>query len=805
MPSDKKPISAAVLGRLMMLQAAIQAAPDNQRLAESVAAMLCYVPGVGGALTELPQGITARTGDALSAEVYLAARQGRLAATGGVRGYWQYELSTSRGRYGLLLLSLTDANVFRGYAPYVANAANLLALHLENEDISSRLQALNCNLGLQLARQSDSLRHTEERFQRLFETMAQGVVYQDSDGTITAANAAAQRILGLSFDELTGRTSVDPSWHSIHEDGTPFPGAEHPAMVSLRSGRPVNGVVMGLSWPKSGEVRWILIDAIPEIRPGDEQPSGVFTTFTEITERKRFEQELQASEQRWQFALEGGGEGVWDWDMRSGDVLHSRKWLTMFGRDGESQSGPLTEWLERVHPDEKEQLLNEMNRLRAGGTPAYRAEYRVRSADGGWRWVLARGQVVERSASGEPVRMIGTHVDITALKQADEERERLRAQFLQAQKMETIGRLAGGVAHDFNNLLTVINGYASLVSTSLPPGDPLRQAVEEIERAGERATGLVRQLLTFSRKEVAHREVLDLNELVRHMRNLLERMVGEDVRIETRYAAQPAPVLADRGQLEQVLMNLVVNARDAMPSGGTLAIECSVTPKVGRCTICDERIATGDYVGLAVRDSGSGMDEEVLEHLFEPFFTTKPVGKGTGLGLSVVHGIVTQNHGHISVESRPGEGTEFKVYFPLVTHIISTSEPSRPAASRGSATVLLVEDEADVRRYVVRVLSAYGYKVIQASDATEALAKLASQAADILLTDVVMPGVSGPELAAQARLSCPGLCVLFMSGYSGDRLPDLNTVEADGGFIQKPFTPQELVARVADVLAAGRV
>jgi hypothetical protein len=374
----------------------------------------------------------------------------------------------------------------------------------------------------------------------------------------------------------------------------------------------------------------------------------------------------------------------------------------------------------------------------------------------------------------------------------------LQAQLHQAQKMESIGRLAGGVAHDFNNLLTVINGYSRLLLDTLEAGDPLRDSLEEINRAGERAARLTQQLLAFSRKQVLQPRVLDLNCVVRNTRPMLARLMGDDVELCVEPSADAATVCADPHQLEQVLMNLAVNSRDAMPHGGKLSIGTAVV---------EGGVRPGRHVALAVADTGAGMDEETRRRMFEPFFTTKEIGKGTGLGLSMVQGVVEQSGGLIDVASVPGRGTTVTIYLPWVESALTGAEgpeavPQPPAG--GTKTVLVVEDQREVREYVAAALTACGYRVIQADGAAEALPlwEREHEGIDLVLTDVVMPRLSGGELANLLWKRRPGAKVLFMSGYKDDVMTQDGAREQGIEFIQKPFSPGQLANRVGEMLKA---
>ena len=379
------------------------------------------------------------------------------------------------------------------------------------------------------------------------------------------------------------------------------------------------------------------------------------------------------------------------------------------------------------------------------------------------------------------------------------------AQLRQAQKMEAVGRLAGGMAHDFNNLLTVIRGYSELLLGRLGPTDDMRKDMEEVKKAADRASGLTRQLLAFSRRQFIAAKVLDLNALVANMDGMLRRLIGEDiVELSAELDASTGAIKADPGQVEQVIMNLVVNARDAMPKGGRLTIETRNVTIGEEVRLDAVGVAPGSYVLLAVRDNGHGMDAETRSHLFEPFFTTKEKGKGTGLGLSTVYGIVKQSGGSIIVESAPGRGTTFRIYFPRVEQEVPGPTGAVEAIDpvRGRETILLVEDEPAVRGLVHETLRLHGYTVLEARHGIEALLTSAKYVGPIhlLLTDVVMPQMSGPEVAEKILTVRPGIKVLYMSGYPDHPVFDQGGVSRQTGFLPKPFSPHVLAQKVREVL-----
>jgi two-component system cell cycle sensor histidine kinase/response regulator CckA len=425
-------------------------------------------------------------------------------------------------------------------------------------------------------------------------------------------------------------------------------------------------------------------------------------------------------------------------------------------------------------------------------------EIQGRRQDGTLIWVSVNVRPV-KDAGGRTLHYEWSLADIT-------ERRQLESQLRQAQKMEAVGQLAGGVAHDFNNLLTVIGGRCYLMLGKLGPDDALRREVELVRGAAERAARLTHQLLAFSRKQVLEPRVLDLNETVTGIEPLLRRLIGEDIEISVACGAELGRVKADAGQVEQVILNLAVNARDAMPQGGRLVLETANVTVDERAARRVPDLAPGCYVVLSVTDSGHGMDAATRAQIFEPFFTTKEVGKGTGLGLATVYGIVKQSGGFIEVESEPGRGASFKVYLPRVEEAVAVPEPAKaPGTLRGSETVLLVEDDESLRTFAREILTVQGYVVLEATSPADALRIQETHPGRIhlLLTDVVMPEMNGRQLAERLKIARPDMVVLFMSGYTGAALGDRGEVaEFTGHLLPKPFTPDGLSRRVRDVLDA---
>jgi two-component system, cell cycle sensor histidine kinase and response regulator CckA len=423
-----------------------------------------------------------------------------------------------------------------------------------------------------------------------------------------------------------------------------------------------------------------------------------------------------------------------------------------------------------------------------------------------WRHCTKGGCLIDIEMAVHEIDYGGQKAQLAILLDISGRRD-LEEQLRQAQKMEAVGMLAGGVAHDFNNLLTIINGYSQLILNHLGPGDSNRHFVEQIMKAGERAAALTRQLLAFSRRQVLQPKVLDLNRLVTSLSIMLRRLIGEDVDLRLDLGPDLGRVSADPSQIEQVLMNLVVNSRDAMPQGGALTIATANVTLDGLCAGRHIALKPGPYILLAVSDNGSGMDAATLARLFEPFFTTKGTGRGTGLGLSTVFGIVKQSGGSVDVSSQPGRGSSFKVYLPRIDQPVALeTEGPQARACRGSETILLVEDDDMVRNLVRETLERQGYKVLDSAGPLEArrIAERHRGPIQLLIADVVMPKISGRELAEQMVRQRPSIKVLYMSGYTDSAVVNSGILKREVAFLQKPFTPAALVEKVREVLENGK-
>jgi PAS domain S-box-containing protein len=522
--------------------------------------------------------------------------------------------------------------------------------------------------------------------------------------------------------------------------------------------------------------------------------------------RERYEASLalRESQERLWAAVRAGNVGLWDWDLRTDTVYFSPEWKQQIGYADNEIASCYEEWESRLHPDDVAAVLSQLEASRAKPWPPYQVEFRLRHKDGSYRWILAQGGLLFDEQC-RPARMFGSHIDVTARREAEEERERLMAQLQQAQKLEAIGLLAGGVAHDFNNMLTVINNRASMGLAGRPEGDPIRAQFDEILKAGERSAALTQQLLAFSRRQVLQPIVLNLNTAMADLEPMLRRLIGEDIELVCVPVGDLGNVKADPTQIQQVIVNLAVNARDAMPQGGKLTIETQNVDLDEEYARSHADVRPGPYVMLAVSDSGAGMDEATKSRIFEPFFTTKGRGKGTGLGLATVYGVVRQSGGNIWVYSEVGKGTTFKVYLPRVGEEVQEAPAPRPQAlTPGTETILLVEDEEPVRGVVERILSEAGYTVVASADGDEAVRLLEGHRGPVhmVLTDVVVPGLSGLALAERLGSLRSEIKVLYMSGYAGNAIVHRGILDGDTNFISKPFTAEELLRTVRRVLDA---
>ena len=646
------------------------------------------------------------------------------------------------------VIELLDGRVFqRRYAPQRLNGA-IVGKVWSIQNVTERLRA-------------------EERFRNTLESVSLIAAGIDEQGVVTFANDFLLELTGWERDEVIGH-----DWFARF-DSDPAVRADY---FDCMERREIHQHFESAIRTRSGEERMIRWSSTLELA-ADGSAAGIVTIGEDVTEQRQSDELLREREEYYRTLIENASDVISVLDAEGTSLYESPSVERVLGWRPDELVGTRSYVLR--HPDDADQIASAVAAILAGEqVPPF--EFRLRHKDGTWRTVEATARL--RVQGGERV-IVSNYRDVT-------ERRELQEQLLHAQKLEAVGRLAGGIAHDFNNLLTAIGGYAEFLIGGFDAEDARREDALEIQRAAERAAALTRQLLAFSRRQVLQPETLDLAVVVAEIESLLDRLLGEEVELSSNI--DPGCfVEADRGQLEQVITNLTVNARDAMPAGGRLAISGRLVEHEGE-----------PHVELAVADTGTGMDTETLAHLFEPFYTTKDKGKGTGLGLATVYGIVAQSGGDVLVESELEHGSRFRVLLPLVEAAKAKDEPAAEPqlALPGAETILLVEDEDTIRKLVRDVLTRGGYTVLVAPGGEAALELLRANEVDLLLTDVVMPGMSGPDLARIATSERPSIRVLFTSGYTNE--PEELHAEPDAAFIGKPFSPQSLVAKVREVLDA---
>ncbi|MGC9970501.1 MAG: PAS domain S-box protein [Bryobacteraceae bacterium] len=636
----------------------------------------------------------------------------------------------------------------------------------------------------QIASGEDALRRERDWAWDIIEAVASLVVVLDRNGHIVRFNPACQAATGYRLEEARGKCFWDLLL--LPEEAEPVKRS----FGELRAGHFPN--YHENYWVAKDGTRRLIAWSSAALLDRNGAVEHIIGTGTDITERKHGEDALREAHDTLRAVIETSPLAIVAMDLQGIVKSWNRAAERMFGwREHEV----LNRLFPIVPEDDMEFFRGNLARIRHDETLAG-VERQRRRKDGSLIEVEL-WNAPQRDASGETIGAISVIADVTG-------RKRLEEQFRQSQKMEAVGRLAGGLAHDFNNLLTIITGYSQMLLDALGADDPQRGNVEEVLRAAESAAALTSQLLAFSRRQIVQPQVLDLNTLVVNMDKMLHRLIGEDIELVTVFSPRLPKVKADPSQLQQVLMNLVVNARDAMPDGGRITIETAAVSIEETHAPGTPGLPAGQYVALSVIDTGRGMDEETRRRLFEPFFTTKVRGKGTGLGLSTAYGIVKQSGGDIWVSTEPGKGSQFRIYLPVAeeTAAAGVRAAAVPAQQSGTETVLLVEDETGLRKVVREVLQASGYVVLQAGDGREALRICEQHLGPIhlFLTDVVMPRMSGRELVQHALALRPRMKVLYMSGYADSAILPQGEIEGGSSFLQKPFPPDVLLAKVRQVL-----
>ena len=634
-------------------------------------------------------------------------------------------------------------------------------------------------------RSEAELARGQSQLELIADTAPAYIVHCDLERRFTFVNSAYAARFGLTPAEVVGKHV----WEVVGNRGY---AAFERHMDDVLAGKRVE-FEEEIPYDTIGP-RWIHCAYAPHWGT-DGAVQGLVAVITDISERKRAEASLRETDARLELAQTAAGITIWEWEPETGRSDYTPEFCSLYGLPPGTPPIGYDEWLEFVHPDDRDRVIEDLEAAIAGQRP-YDTEYRVVWRDGSVHWIASRGRVVP-AEPGRPSRMIGVNFDVTRRREAE-------LQLRQLDRLETVSRLAGGVAHEANNQMTVVAGAAAFILRRPDLPEAVRQDAEHIRQAAERTAAITQQLLAFSRRQVLQPRVVDLNASIRGFEAIVRRTVGEDVRLLLDLAPTVGQVRIDEGQLQQVLLNLSLNARDAMPSGGTLTLQTRELQLEGPASDTHGvRVRPGRYVELCVRDTGVGMDAQTLAHMFEPFFTTKGVGRGTGLGLSTVYGIVKQSNGYVFVESAEGQGTTIRILLPEADDRLAPHPRARGTDAAGSGeVVLVVDDEPVVRAMMSRSLRDAGYEVIEAEDGPSALALAGNRAGPIhvLVTDLAMPGMRGRELARALAKLAPAARVLFVSGFAGDEVERLGLLEAGRPFLSKPFAPELLVERVRELL-----
>ncbi len=662
----------------------------------------------------------------------------------------------------------------------------LLLLSVEIIEIHGEETSLAMSIDITDRREAETaLQESVSLLRSVSDGTTDAIFVKDLQGRYLLFNKAAARFVGKSVEEVLGR-----------DDSELFEPESARRLMERDRALMLAGTVdtQEETLTAAGVTRTYLATKGP-YRDHLGNIIGLIGISRDITERNRMQQELQSSQRMVQAVADASPLTIYLFDLQRRTIVYSNfRIIADLGYSPEDvQNWDWQRLQEQLHPDDLAYCVQLFDRWdSAPDNQILEAEYRIRHRDGSWHWMISRDKVFSRSEDGRVRKIVGTAQDVT-------ERKRLEQQFRESQKMEAVGQLAGGIAHDFNNLLTIINGYSDLILSSQTGSEPWHFAVAEICDAGRRAAQLTQQLLSYSRRALIDPKVLSLNDVVVRSELLLRRLIGAHITLSVNPDPNLLPIRADSGQLDQVLLNLCVNARDAMPAGGHLSISTAQVSASDVAVLCDVRPGDDQYAQLTVTDNGNGIPADILPRIFEPFYTTKEVGKGTGLGLAVVHGIIRQSGGYLHVASHLGRGTTFTLWFPSVSVPCESATSPKSAVSRyRTEIVLIVEDEASVRKLIKTSLESSGYQVLEACNAAEAL-KLFSQgwsSVNLLLTDMVMPGMKGSQLAEIIRRELPGLPVLYISGYSADEPVSLLKPGGREAFLQKPFSPRDLVEAV---------
>ena len=643
-----------------------------------------------------------------------------------------------------------------------------------------------------------AVERSEEFFRTLLANSFEGIAIVDAAGMITYQNKAAAEILGAAEGALIGTSAMD----LIHPEDVPT------AMASLATLNANAGLLLpdDVRMKRQDTGEYLPLETRAMNLSEDPHVAGIVVNFRDVSAQRAAMRALEESEQRLELAVHASELGLWDWDVISDRVAFDGRLAAMLGIEPAELGTTRTDLLTLIHPEDLPSVQDSVQAHLEGATEQLEHEHRLRGKGDTYHWVACRGKIVERNANGAPTRVAGTHLDIDQSQRNAEERHLLEERLQSSQKMESIGQLAGGIAHDFNNILQIVLANACLAKGDVRNTAAVQSALEEIEEAGEKAASLTRQLLAFGRRQTLSQRSCDVNKLIERSLQLLRRVLPESITIDFIPGFKLASAFVDSGQFDQVITNLCVNARDAMPNGGRLTIETENVVINGEYRQKHPWAAAGRYVLVSVSDTGHGMDSDTQKRAFEPFFSTKTHGAGSGLGLAMAHGIVRQHEGLVHLYSERGVGTTIKLFWPSTERPAAAVGPKLDGpVPKGQETVLVVEDEARVRQLAARVLQAAGYTVLTAGDGNEALEVFAQHRAriDLILLDAVMPKRSGKEVYEEISHSS-ATPVVFTSGYSAASLPAVFLARDDLEVLPKPYSPDLLLRKVRAVLDRAR-
>jgi two-component system cell cycle sensor histidine kinase/response regulator CckA len=643
----------------------------------------------------------------------------------------------------------------------------------------------------------ESALESRAKLAAIVEFSEDAIISEALDGCVVSWNQAAERMYGYSAAEVLGRTIA---FLIPAERADQF----EQIRITVRHGEPCRHFDTEFI-RKDGRRIEISLSVSP-IKNQKGMVIGISKIGRDIRVRKRAEQALRESQERFELAVRGTSDGVCDWSLQTGEAYWSPRTREMLGYSDSELESTFEAIASKIHPDDRDRVLDELARNIQQGQPN-RAEFQVRIGSGEYRWFQGRCQAVY-DASGNPYRVVGAMTDITDRKQLEAMLAQRDEQLRQSQKLEAVGSLAGGIAHEFNNLLQAIRGYTMYGMQGLSADDPRHQDLEQVIKAADRAATLTHQLMGFSRQQVLERSNIEPRDVITDLLKLIRPLIGEHIDLEISLGTNLGELCADRGLLQQMLVNLCINARDAMPAGGRLVLKTQRVDLSDDYCAIHPRVTPGAYVMFSVADTGCGMSREVRDRIFEPFFTTKGVGKGTGLGLAMVYGCVQQHGGVINVYSEPDLGTTFNIYLPITVGVDSeaSQRPTEPATG-GKETILIAEDESMVRDLAVRILTQAGYSVLVAADGAEAV-KLFEANVDgvsLALLDTLMPKLTGHQAYDRIKLKNPNLPVVFCSGYDPETGQVKVLVDQGVRMVQKPYDPDVLLRAVREALDARQL